>query len=375
MKRNIIFLLLMFSLNQVFSQIDLLSYNIQSCYKMQDKVSLDREELFNIDRFVKKVIRTYQIEMYKKPYIVKAYYNERAKINGKYQMFTDGIGYLVALGDYIIPRGNLSYLCTNMRKSNRKSEWLDLMHNLYNSTDVEKKTDFDPGYNLILSCFRRFEVKAFFDKTSEVKYIFSCQNSVTIKNRKIYEINFKAENADDLGNKYYEGSIYADAETYRVYRIKFDNAPFYSDQYRDWVKAKFEVNYRFSDNKTYFSKLKSYYKVDNVEYWVEFEITENRVRPIQLSDPYDIFETYVKSPWVRYDPQKWNDYKFSDVKDQKRIRKDLENEILLENQFKNNANDFYSYSVFLGYIDLENELKKLSKIFPEKIKEYEDKYY
>ena len=374
MKLFIVLFLSVVSTLQAFSQTDLLTYNIQSQNIVNNKIFSEKTETVDIDQFIKKVIKTYHKQINKKPYIAKAYYKEKSKIDGNYQMYTDGMGYLVSLGyDYMIPTDNFSYLCFNMRKSNRKKEWINLMQNLYKTTSVQSQTDFVPGYNSIFNCFRFFEIYGPFNRKNIKEYSFTLKETIKKQNRIIYKISFEYKNPNlEFVDLNYKGFFYADSETSHIYRIVFNEAPFYSEPYRKRLKSEFEVNFKFFNNKSFFSKLKSYYKVNNVEHWVEFKVLEKQFHTVEISkSDYRVFPDIDSCPWVRYNEQDWSTYGFPEEKDMEKIKNDLGSEIPLKKQYQKNADKLFYKAVFPDHEDYEKRLKQGDKHILKKIKEYE----
>ena len=334
-------------------------------------------ESFNTEKFIDKAIHKYQKKIAKNAFITSAHYIERSKIDGEYQMFTEGLGYLVSLGyNYIIPRDNFSYLLTNMKKSDRKKEWIALMKHLYNNTPVTKQTDFQPGYNSLFSCFRRFEIKGPLSKKCELEYKFDKQKKIIKGERTIYKINFSPKKIESDEQRYYEGIFYVDSKTYQIRRIELQIAPFYSEAFKKWInKAKLNIDYKINNNQYFISMLKSYYKKENVEYWVKFKTLDDKIHSLNLSKKdKNAFHVNDINPMVKYIKEEWNTYNLTKVKDINDIKMDLGNNNSLEKQYVKNAGKPFYISHFPGYKKFDKKMNNIYKYVESKIKEYEEKY-
>ena len=71
-------------------------------------------------------------------YVTNASYYEKATCGGRTCMFTEGYGYLVSFGKHSpIRLDEVSFLTVNMRKSDRRAEWLDLTrHTVANISEI-----------------------------------------------------------------------------------------------------------------------------------------------------------------------------------------------------------------------------------------------
>ena len=347
------------------------------CNNLISLLTSKNKESFNTDKLINKVINKYQKKITKNAFITKGHYHERSKLKGEYLMFTEGLGYLVSLGyNYIIPRGNLSFLSTNFKKSDRKKEWISLRKHLYNNTPVTKQTDFQPGYKSLLSCFRRFEIKGPLSKKCELDYRFEKQTKIINGEKTIYKISFSPEKIESAEQRYYEGIFYVDSKTLEIRKIVLQVAPVYSHPFHQWInKAKLKIDYKSYNNKYYISKLESYYKKENIEHWVVFKTLKDKIYNLKLSKKYKKHsEIYNVNPLVKYEEKEWDNCNLTKFKDINKIRKDLENNISIEEQFiKNSGKPFY-ISKFSGHKKFDKKMEIIYKYMENKIEEYEEKY-
>lgn len=383
--KNIIFITIIIATYvQTYFPTDLLSNN-QSTQK-ECKVARSTQypilisntcKSFDIDKFMDKVVWKYQETKAENAFITEGHYREKSTVNGEYQMYTEGLGYLVSLGhDFIIPRDNLSFLLKNVKKSNRKEDWLALMKYLYKDTPVTNQTDFTPGYNSLFSCFRRFEIKGPLSKNSELEYVFEKEKEIIKSEKIIYKIDFKPLEIISSEQKYYEGSLYVDTKTNQILKIVMHTAPFYSEPFRKWIKnGSLIIDYIYQNNQCYFTRLRSSYEISNVSHSIELNVVNGNIYNLILSEKdKDSFFNYDINPLVKYNKKEWDTYSFTKEKNINNIKKDLEKNISLEEQYIDNSGKPFYMSTFPGHKQFDKDMNNIYKYVEIKIEEYERKY-
>jgi len=78
----------------------------------------------DISKFMGEVLDNYHRKRRKTPHVAKGYYREKAKIDSKYVMFNESIGYAVFNG-LEMPHTGYFFYCENTRRSDSRKEWKD----------------------------------------------------------------------------------------------------------------------------------------------------------------------------------------------------------------------------------------------------------
>ena len=341
------------------------------------KVDMQLNQDMNIivaDAFLDKAIKKYQKRIMKDPYIVKAHYREKSKNDKTYLMYTEGIGYLVSFGYHVsVPVDNFSFFSKNIRKRNRKNEWLKLLENLYQTSPVTQQTSFSPAYNSLFSCFRWFEIKG--PLLNRNKYTFyEVENNPKIKDS-VIAIGFKPSTEHSEEKKVYYGTLYLHRETLDIVYVELDKTPFYSNPFRKWIPAKLDIRYSKQNNNFYMSQLSVTYTHDGIKHSIDFNLLSDQYKEVSFSEnEYRYACSYDSNPMVYYDPLIWEKNQIPKTQDYNKIKKDLGAVIPLNQQYKENSDKPFYQSVFPGYKDQRKYMKEAYNFVNQKIEEYEKKY-
>lgn len=284
-----------------------------------------------------RAVERYQDTVLKNPYTSQAAYMEKATCSGRYCMYTEAMGYLYSFGyDYEIKTGNFVFLPDNMKKSDRQPSWLETMDYWYtDAPHIKHQSDFWPGTGSLFTSFRWFELNGPLGKPGSFTYEIIDTLKAQSPDISLIQMEFKP-----AGGRQDSGTIYIDCENFSIYRIKLDQTRFYSQNFRQWVSAKGDITYynHSEGNDTSIESLHFTYMKNSLEYWVEFQssplknfynkVAENKSRALSLT---------TANPFVYYQPDVWPTSSPFSRLNMDSVRRDLEGERTLEEQFEANA--------------------------------------
>ncbi|MCX6327672.1 MAG: hypothetical protein NT144_13630 [Bacteroidia bacterium] len=313
-----------------------------------------------------KISEAYNKSICKTPYATKIIYSEKARHNGKYVMFNHATGYMLSMGyDCEIPIDNFNFLFTNFCKSFRKAEWLQYLKYLYASTPVKYQTDIAPGYNSAISCFRGFELHGPLDETSLSDFKYS---ELIRGNDGIKSLKFKTS----IAYRNFEGTLFYNAENYRIFKIVLDRCDFYSDVFNKFDLANVTINYSYINNFCYLFSVGIDFSHQKLEQFITIQVLGQPSSPFVLDkNEWNNLSINDVCPIIEYNDKILpKSFSYGDIDT---IRLDLEtNGKNLEKQFfENNREVYYKYVLKDGSKSDEigiDEYSKLKNKIIEKLK-------
>ena len=323
----------------------------------------------DIEKIISRVVKQYNQNIRKTPYITKTYFREKAKCQGKYCMLTEGYGYLHSAGyDCMVPVDNFAFLCENIRKSDRKSSWLALLKYRYKQVpEVKHQTDIAPGYNSLLSAFRWFEKNGPLSKKKHDRYLYKLDTTIHQNGNKVL-LGVRFNSVEDYT---YSGILYIENKSYNIDHVVLDICDFFSKPFWNWVDANATIRYKYYEGQCFFSSMKVYYKKEDIKHWIEINIYSPPMITIEVTDKeYSILFNNDPNPFVIYNESNWTKYNIPLDCDMANIRKDMETEKLLEEQFKSNSGKPYLITTLKFGEDDTDKREKGYKYVQEKIREF-----
>jgi hypothetical protein len=271
-------------------------------------------------------------------YVSTASYVEKATCGGRTCMFTEGLGYLVSFGRHSpIRLDKFSFLTENMRKSDRRPEWLDLTrHNAAGG----QPSDMPPGYLYALNAVTRFEGGGPLNRPD--RYRYEEVHSSDIPSDELH-IAFRPK----LGRRAFQGVLILDRSNWQIQRVELGKTEFYSSWMFRLVPASGRIDYEHVNNRIVMKSIGFTVPTDDVLVQIELH-SGDPLDPgyaIQPSD-FNVFTYYEQEPFVHYDERRWShiDQPFNIDYDQ--IERELGMTDSLAEQFrKNSAQPFY-YTLF-----------------------------
>ena len=334
--------------------------------KNSDKTQFKLTQSINDnDKLISRVVKKYNKDIIKSPYVARAYFREKAKCQGCYAMLTEGYGYIFSAGYKCeVPVDNFSFLCENMRKSDRKKCWLNRLILLYEKVpQLEKQTDIAPGYNSLFSGFRWFEKHGPLSSNSWDHYHYKLDTAFSAEGLGGIVFN-------PIDNASYSGIVYFKRENFRIDHVVLNRFDFYSNPFWSNIEVTAIIDYEYCGDMCYLSSMKIYYENEGLQHWVEFVVTTPPKATETNENEYRILFRNDNNPIVKYNKSDWDKFNFPQGNDINSIRKDLSIKRSLEDQYiSNSGKKYYIQTLKFGKVDdvnydfVQTKIQELQKLF------------
>ena len=294
-------------------------------YKLDEVVVKATE--FKLKPFMKEVIDDYNAHRRNDPHIAITYYREKAKINDRYIMFMESIGYSIFSGNQAnaVPLSNYKFFCENTKCHVVNPQWVKYKDNRggYDPQNVL------PAGGVNLNVFRYFEIDGILSLKDYKKYNYKIDSSYFIKNNSVYSIGFKG-NGDN-------GSIHVFANSRQILKIECSTNKFWSTAFHKRINAKVDIQFNYFGTTPFVSAINSYYKYNDLEHYNSLKNLLQKFNNLELSqDEYWSMNSFDHNPFINYLPEKWKNYNIPKDNDYNTIEADLKSTgIGLEEQFIN----------------------------------------
>lgn len=308
---------------------------------------------------MKNIVKVYEKGKRKSPYLAKGYYCEKARIDNKYVMFAESIGYSVYNG-MKMPHTGYSFFCENTRKSDSKENWKRYSRTSLNTTNREKLSDVTSSSSAALALFRLSENFGPLAEKYWEGFIYQLDSTFKANDQDYYGISFKKGSES--------GSIKVLAKTFQVKTIRYFSKSIFSTPLNKEVKGEGNVDLIYIKDIPFVNKVSLHYVVDNLEYWNEYNLLMQRFDHFLFNDKdYYSMIFYEMVPFVEYLPQNWEMFKISPDADYAAICEQLKaGSKTLEDQFQANSgkwwlSDFQKWFPNPDYNDpvgLEGQVKR-----------------
>lgn len=293
----------------------------------------------NPDDIVNKAAADFQEKRNVDLFVADASYYEIANCSGRVCMFTEGYGYLISFGKHSpILLNERTFLLKNMRKSDRRSEWLD--HSQYITDEVpglEFQSDITPGYTNALNAIARFELNGPLARPNQFRY-----TSVDDVDSDEIHIAFSPRR----GRNPYEGILILDRDSQVIKRVELETTSFFSNWVFDHMEASGVITYQFENNRYAMRSAEFRANTPQVDVEIVFHSgsPRNPGNAVQVED-FDVLVSNGRNPYVIYNEQKWTSSEFYTRIDYERIQNELGFDIRLIEQFKKNADQPFLYRI------------------------------
>lgn len=274
-------------------------------------------------------------------YVTNASYYEKATCGGRTCMFTEGYGYLVSFGKHSpIRLDEVSFLTVNMRKSDRRAEWLDLTrHTVANISEIESQSDIAPGYNDALNAVARFEVNGPLGKPNDYRYL-AVQSAEIPSNELHIAFRPKRESVP------YEGILVLDRSKREIRRVELSKTSYYTKWMFKDVTASGRIDFQHANNRVSLQSLE--FKIPIGDVVVDIVLRSgvprdpgNTIKP----DDYNVLSHNDQNPYIRYDESRWTNTDLYALIDYDRIQRELGMATPLAEQFRKNSAQPFMYRI------------------------------
>ncbi len=268
-------------------------------------------------------------------YVSTASYVEKATCGGRTCMFTEGSGYLVSFGRHSpIRLDKFAFLTENMRKSDRRSEWLDLTRH---SAVGGQPSDMPPGYIYALNAVTRFEGGGPLSRPDRYRYEEVLSSDIPSDE---LHIAFRPKRA----NGAFRGVLILDRSHWQIQRVELGKTEYYSTWMFRLVSASGRIDYEHVNNRIVMQSLGFTVPTDDVVVHIELHSGAPLDPGYAIQpDDFNVLNRYDRNPFVHYDESRWtNTDHYSNI-DYDRIQRELGMEVSLADQFKKNADQPFMY--------------------------------
>jgi hypothetical protein len=274
-------------------------------------------------------------------YVTNASYYEKATCGGRTCMFTEGYGYLVSFGKHSpIRLDEVSFLTVNMRKSDRRAEWLDLTrHTVANISEIESQSDIAPGYNDALNAVARFEVNGPLGKPNGYRYL-AVQSAEIPSDELHFAFRPNRESVP------YEGILVLDRSKREIRRVELSKTSYYTKWMFKDVTATGRIAYQHVNNRVAIQFLE--FKIPAGDVVVDIVLHSgvprdpgNTIKP----DDYNVLFHNDQNPYIRYDESRWTNTDLYALIDYDRIQRELGMATPLAEQFRKNSAQPFMYRI------------------------------
>ncbi len=276
-----------------------------------------------------------------KPYGIKTYYSEIAKVNDKYVAFTDAVGILLSFGhDYLIPLNSLNFINTNMRKSDRHPVWLSYLEKNFfdpDNPEAPPPSCYQPEVTVLLNAFRRFELNGPLNRRKTRHY----NVELTKTGDDYVELRFghKPEKPDIY---HYLGVFFINTELNQIDSAHINKARWYSYQHREVIDGWLKIYYAWDKNSCWLERIEGGYVMNEKELTVTMQTLSSNPKLNPLSERgFSAFMIFSANPIITYDSQFWKENEFIPASKMKTIERDLGDAKSLQQQFSSNNNKPY----------------------------------
>ncbi|MDD4645619.1 MAG: hypothetical protein PHY99_06485, partial [Bacteroidales bacterium] len=255
--------------------------------------------------FMEQTVRVYQKSKRKTPHIAKGHYREKAKIDNRYVMFAESIGYAIYNGK--VNQNGYVFFCENTRKADSQKSWAILSSEslafLTSATkDSTKLSDVLSNSHIFVNSIWHIENFGPISEKYWNSFTYHLDSTYYANHEKLFGISFTKGSVS--------GSMEVQADTYQVIRINYLNATTNGIQLNHKVKGDLSINLIYLDNVPFVKSASCHFKDGNLEYWNDYNML------IQKFDHFSIngqerfsLLWFSLLPYVEYNPQSWELFK------------------------------------------------------------------
>ena len=296
-----------------------------------------------LNRLMRNVSQNYQNDILREQFVSQGRFIEKARCDEVWCMFTEGEFFLRSYG-YDSPVRVQSFIAFPIAiyKSDRMSGWKSNMEG-YTSLfpDYEYMSDTQTGINPLMSGFRFFEKNGPLSEPRRHSFAISAEEYQPSDQGQL-SVDFIT---DASRGPQYTGRMIISREDERVHRITLERVPFHSPNFFRWVNAESDIALAYKGNRAYLAEIETRIDRQGIEYMVAARFAEPVLHSLEYTDmDYFITQHHTINPWIP-EISSLDHFESLFVADLSQIRADLEGEKSLEQQFVDNSNQPWRYSL------------------------------
>jgi hypothetical protein len=267
-----------------------------------EQVVLSAKSNFNLNSFIKEVVKTYNKGRKKDPHIAVAYYNESAKIKEDYIMYMESIGYSIFSGKMAnaAKYSNYKFFSDNSRFYITNPEWT-----FYN--DHEDRA-VRPSASANLRALRVLEYQGILSSKNYKKHKFKQDSTFyDFRDNLIRRISFKGN-----GDK---GFIDVKASNFEILEINYSTNKFFSTIKNKELQADVRMRFNYYEGSPYLNMVSGSYNYNNLRHEIYLKILTQKFKEFNFSkEEYWAINDYNINPFVRFNSKIWNSFNIDSSK-------------------------------------------------------------
>lgn len=289
---------------------------------------------FKLKSFVRKVIANYNSNREWEPHIATAHYREKAKVDNRYIMFIESIGYSIFSGDKAnaVPLSNYKFFCENTKCHVVNPQWVKYKE--YRTSFNSENVSLSGGSNL--NIFRYMEISGLLSNKHVNRYSCKMDSTYFIGDNLVYSIHFSGDIA--------KGRMDVFADTKQIHEIAFSTGKYWSNAFHKRVDAEVNVQFNYFNDTPFISSIDASYKHKELEYTNTLTILVQKFNDFRLNESeYWSLNLYDSNPYIEYLPEAWELYNIKVDQDYEKIKSDLNSDtVTIDQQFVNFSGRWFS---------------------------------
>lgn len=299
----------------------------------------------------------------KTPYVSPAVYVEKAKCANQYCMFTEGEGILYSDGyQSLVTTGNFTFIAETLYKSDRTDEWYEYMtYTMAIFPELSSRSDIQFNSGALFSAFRFFEINGPLTEYRDFMY----ERVEPEDDNSLAAISFNSSQRS--------GVIYYSIETNLPMKIEFERIPYYSITHQRWVTGTGYVNFEVFENKLFIKELFFNYQRGEMDFYAALRVDSPIGQNLEQMD--DLSHSRImpnrNNPFIEEIKNLELFESNFEIVNMADLRRDLEMEKSLEEQFQDNSGRPFFYRI---YPDGTKRLGHAGEITYETTREFRNRF-
>ncbi|MBR8537240.1 carboxypeptidase-like regulatory domain-containing protein [Carboxylicivirga sediminis] len=311
-------------------------------------------EKFNLEKFVRSVIRHYNASRRDEPHIAIAHYHETARKANRYIMLMESIGYAVYAGKEAnaAPLSSFKFFNENSRCLVKDSAWAE--YNKYGGSHLKHTVSPSGGANL--NVLRYFELYGILSEKHSKKFRYRLDSSYYYNDSEIYCIGFNGSAG--------EGQLHVYSSDMKLLKIDCITNKYWSNAFHKRVNANVTIEFNYFDSTPFIASVDAHFNKDGLSYSNRYKTLTQKFNNFQLtSDEYWSMNDYEINPFIQYDPMGWKLYNIVHSLNRQTIYSDLGIDFYPEDEYFIKNSGYWFHSQEKGNEVARNKIEELKTQF------------
>jgi hypothetical protein len=285
---------------------------------------------FKIKTYMKEVITDYNTNRRSEPHIAVAHYREKAKLNGKFIMYLESIGYSIFASRQKNKKiiSNYSFFFENTKCHVVNPHWMKYKENRYHKNGFRDENVLIASRSLS-DVILNVENRGLLSPIDYKKYDYKIDSIYYVSSRPVFRIAFS--------RKEEQGLIHIFAEDKQIKKIEWTSNKMWNFAFNKLVLAEINLAFNYFGDTPFISSIESRYEQEGLEHFSSVQTLVQKFNNFDVNwDEYWGLQGYQFNPYIEYSPDKWEAYNITRDIDYMKIEKDLTySDVSLEKQFIN----------------------------------------